>query len=178
MKDNAYTVMLRATYPAENPYVWDILDDHLQEQLPYPETAFVAKEKAQPVSLFDWHRRMAHRSMQTIAKMVKGAVTGMTTHESPDLIPKLDNYAVRALTKTHRLPFRRGRTRTTQPLQQIPGDIVGPMPVESISGRKHVFLLIDDYSRASWVLPCEQNPTRLLNSTEATYSCGLLFVRL
>jgi hypothetical protein len=40
-----------------------------------------------------------------------------------------------------------------QPLQLVHGDLVGPMPLESIGGHKYRFLLIDDYSRASWVLP-------------------------
>ena len=35
----------------------------------------------------------------------------------------------------------------------IHGDLVGPMPVESVSRCKYGFVLMDDYSRASWVLP-------------------------
>jgi hypothetical protein len=153
MKDNAYIVMLRATYPDDSPYAWDIADEHLQEQLHYLEAAFVGEETNKPISLLDWHRRMGHRSMRTIVKMAKGAVTGMTISDLPDRIPKLDDCAVCALAKTHRLPFKRGRTRATQPLQLVHGDLVGPMPVESIGGHKYGFLLIDDYSRASWVLP-------------------------
>ena len=34
----------------------------------------------------------------------------------------------------------------------IHGDLVGPMPVESVSRKKYGFVLMDDYSRASWVL--------------------------
>ena len=35
----------------------------------------------------------------------------------------------------------------------IHGDLVGPMPVESVSCCKYRFVLMDDYSHASWVLP-------------------------
>ena len=60
-----------------------------------------------------------------------------------------------ALAKAQRLPFKTGRTRTTMPLELIHGDLVGPgpMPVESVSRCKYRFVLMDDYSRASWVLP-------------------------
>lgn len=40
----------------------------------------------------------------------------------------------------------------TEPLVLIHGDILGPMPVESVSKYKYGFILTDDYSRASWVL--------------------------
>jgi hypothetical protein len=43
--------------------------------------------------------------------------------------------------------------RATGPLELIHGDLVGPMPVESVSGCKYGFVLMVDYSRASWVLP-------------------------
>ena len=46
-----------------------------------------------------------------------------------------------------------GQTNTrTEPLELIHGDVVDPMPVESVSKRKYGFVLMNDYSRASWVL--------------------------
>ena len=40
----------------------------------------------------------------------------------------------------------------TTPLELIQGDLVGRMPVESVSRRTYGFVLMDAYSRASWVL--------------------------
>ena len=95
--------------------------------------------------------------MRTIADMAKGAVTGMAIHDLPDRIPSLDDCAICALTKSHRPPFKKGRTRAARPLELRHGDLVGPMPVESICGRGYGFLLVDDYSRASWALPLRNN---------------------
>ena len=104
------------------------------------------------ISLFDWHRRMGHCSMKSIVDMSNGAVTGTRPKDIPDDIPKLGTCHFCALTKSQRLPFNSGRTRPTEPLELIHGDLVGSMPVESVSRCKYGFVLMDDYSRASWVL--------------------------
>ena len=39
----------------------------------------------------------------------------------------------------------------TQPLQLIHMDLCGPMRVQSINGRKYVLVMVDDYSRYTWV---------------------------
>ena len=114
--------------------------------------ALNAAEDPKAISLFDWHRRMGHRSMKTIASMANGAVTGMVLKDVPEDIPKLDMCASCTLTKLQHLPFKTGRTRTTKPLELIHGDLVGPMLVESVSRCKYRFVLMDDYSQASWVL--------------------------
>ena len=89
--------------------------------------------------------------MKTIVGMANGAVTGTTLKDIPDDIPKLGTCHFCALTKSQRLPFNSGRTRTTKPLELIHGDLVGPMPVESVSRCKYGFVLMDDYSLGSWV---------------------------
>ena|SRR5882757_8667292 len=81
-----------------------------------------------------------------------GAVTGMVLKDVPGDIPKLDSCPSCTLTKAQRLPFKDGRTRATKPLELIHGDLVGPMPVESVGHCKCRFVLMDDYSHASWVL--------------------------
>ena len=85
--------------------------------------------------------------------MAKGAVTGMVLKDAPKDIPKMDRCPSCALTKSRHFPYKDGRTRATEPLELIHGDLVGPMPVESVSKYKYGFVLMDDYSRASWELP-------------------------
>ena len=46
-----------------------------------------------------------------------------------------------------------GRTHTMEPLELICGDLVGPMPVESVSCCMYRFVLMEDYSCTNWVLP-------------------------
>ena len=172
MKDNAHTVTLRTVYPdfglcAHEAEGEEVTDEQLHERLKLkcesPLVAFSAGEKTKSVSLLDWHRRMGHRSMKTIVKMAKGAATGITL-DLPDNIPKLDSCPSCALTKTRHTPFKSGRSRATKPLELIHGDLVGPMPVESVSKCKYGFVLMDDYTRASWVLLLKAKSTHRQNS--------------
>ena len=48
----------------------------------------------------------------------------------------------------HRKPFKSvGEIRSTQKLQLVHSDVCGPMPGESIGGRKYFVTFTDDYSR-------------------------------
>ena len=40
---------------------------------------------------------------------------------------------------------------TTRVLELLHMDVMGPMQVESIRGKRYVFVCVDDYSRFSWV---------------------------
>ena len=86
--------------------------------------------------------------MKTIIDMANGAVTGMVLKDIPEDPPKLDSRPSCALAKAQRLPFKTGRMRAT-PLELIHGDLVGSMPVESVSHCKYGFVLMSDYLRAS-----------------------------
>ena len=46
--------------------------------------------------------------------------------------------------KARRTPFKNGHTRAAKPLELIHGDLVGPMPVESVRKKKSGFVLMDD----------------------------------
>ena len=160
MKNYVFPMSLRTVYPSSSLLAYmesgEVTDQYLDERLETlggdPLVAFSAGEKSEPISLYDWHRRMGHRSMKTIVNMAKGAVTGLVVKDSPAKIPTLDNCPSCALTKAKHFPYKTGRTRATEPLELIHGDIVGPMPVESVSRRRYGLVLMDDYSRASWVL--------------------------
>ena len=50
--------------------------------------------------------------------------------------------------KMHRAPFKPvGEIRSTRKLQLVHSDVCGPMPTESIGGRRYFVTFIDDYSR-------------------------------
>ena len=75
------------------------------------------------------------------------------TEDIPEDPPRLDSCPSYTLAKAQRLPFKTGRTRLAMPLEINHGNLVGPMPVESVSRCKYGFVLIDVDSRAGWVLP-------------------------
>lgn len=159
MKDNTYTVKLRTIYPDLSLYMQEegdeLTNDELYGQLELkygsPKVAFTAGE-AKPVILYDWHQRMGHHSMKTIVNIANSTITGITLSNSPSDIPKLDTCTLCALTKVKCTPFKDGWTCTAEPLEVIHGDLVGPMLVESVSRKKYGMVLMDNYSRASWVL--------------------------
>jgi len=159
MKNNIYAVTLKTIYPdfslstvEEDEWVSDrLLHERLEGK--HPLVAFSTGEGSEAISLFDWHRRMGHRSMKMIIDMANGAMSGLVLKDVPEDPPKLDTCPSCALAKVRRLPFTTGHTRASEPLEIIHGDLVGPMPVESVSRCKYGFILVDDYSHAGWVLP-------------------------
>ncbi|GJR18450.1 retrovirus-related pol polyprotein from transposon TNT 1-94 [Tanacetum coccineum] len=69
-----------------------------------------------------WHRRLSHLNFSTISDLIK-----------PDLFNGL-------------LKFN-----THSKLELIHMDLCGPMRVESINGKKYILVIVDDYSRYTWV---------------------------
>jgi len=91
--------------------------------------AFNTGERSEAISLYDWHRRMGRRCIKPIIDMANGAVTGLVLKDVPEDPPTLDSCPFCALTEAQRLPFKTG----LEPLELVHGDLVGPMPVETIS---------------------------------------------
>nr|GEW64048.1 ribonuclease H-like domain, reverse transcriptase, RNA-dependent DNA polymerase [Tanacetum cinerariifolium] len=55
-------------------------------------------------------------------------------------------------TKHNRAPFpKKAKARSTSPLDLVYGDLCGPIIPPTPSGKKYIFLLVDDYSRYTWV---------------------------
>ncbi|GJT38902.1 zinc finger, CCHC-type containing protein [Tanacetum coccineum] len=51
-----------------------------------------------------------------------------------------------------RAPFpKKAKARSTSPLDLVYGDLCGPISPPTPSGKKYIFLLVDDYSRYMWV---------------------------
>nr|GEW57932.1 zinc finger, CCHC-type [Tanacetum cinerariifolium] len=51
-----------------------------------------------------------------------------------------------------RPPFpKKAKARSTSPLDLVYGDLCGPITPPTPSGKKYIFLLVDDYSRYMWV---------------------------
>jgi len=159
MSNNTFTVTLQMTYPdhgllacEESEVSDDLLHKCLALKCKYPDTAFSTGENKELVSLFNWHQRMGHHSLKTIVVMAKGAVTGMVLKEIPKDIPSMDICPSCMLMKSWHFPYKDRRMHATEPLKLIHGDLVGPMPIESVSKYKYGFVLMDNYSQASWVL--------------------------
>ena len=113
-----------------------------------PTTSSI-REKSDTISVYNCHQRMGHGSMKTIVEMTNSAVTGMV----PKDIPEGWATARPALGKAQSFPFKTGHSRATTQLEIIHDDLVCYMPVVSVSRRKYGFVVMDEYSPASLVLP-------------------------
>lgn len=107
------------------------------------EQASVASETSSSTDL--WHQRLGHLGEQSLKDMShRDLVKGLKVLRSAEL--SFCEGCVEG--KMHRRPFQSvGEIRSTRKLQCVHSDVCGPMPTESVGGRKYFVTFIDDYSR-------------------------------
>ena len=66
------------------------------------------------------------------------------------------------LAKIHRFPFERSTSRTIKPFDLIHADIWGATPIVFVNGARYFLLLVDDFSRFSWLYLLETKDEALL----------------
>ena len=95
-----------------------------------------------------WHSHFGHLSFHTLQEMSrKKSVEGL----HPFMIPrKLCRSCVAG--KHHRNSFlKKSSFRATEPLELIHIDICGPITPTTLGGSRYFLLIIDDFSRLTWV---------------------------
>ncbi|KAI3493567.1 hypothetical protein L1887_40767 [Cichorium endivia] len=97
-----------------------------------------------------WHRRLAHLNFKDLNKLVAmDLVRGM-----PAL--KFDNDSLCSACEHGKQTKQRHPTvinpKITEPLSLLYVDLCGPSAVESIGKNKYILVIVDDYSRFTWVL--------------------------
>ncbi|KAJ9548098.1 hypothetical protein OSB04_020641 [Centaurea solstitialis] len=96
-----------------------------------------------------WHRRLSHLNFKGLNKLVIGNLAiGI-----PDLRFQQEHLcAACQLGKMKRVSHKSMLEHGTEkPLQLIHMDLCGPMRIQSINGKKYVLVMVDDYSRYTWV---------------------------
>ncbi|KAI3770453.1 hypothetical protein L6452_01587 [Arctium lappa] len=96
-----------------------------------------------------WHRRLSHLNFRYINKLVRGKlVKGLPElkYEKEHLCAACEKGKMkRAAHKPKPEPS------TSSPLELIHMDLCGPMRTQSLGGKKYVLVIVDDYSRYTWV---------------------------
>ncbi|KAL0537383.1 hypothetical protein IC582_026361 [Cucumis melo] len=96
-----------------------------------------------------WHRKLGHISLRSLDKVIRNeAVVG---------IPSLDinhkffcgDCQVGKQTKSSHIKLK--ECYTIRVLELLHLDLMGPMQTESLGGKKYVLVVVDDYSRFTWV---------------------------
>ncbi|GJS75127.1 retrovirus-related pol polyprotein from transposon TNT 1-94 [Tanacetum coccineum] len=105
--------------------------------------------KASKTKSWLWHRRLSHLNFGAINHLARhGLVRGL-----PKLKFEKDHLcSACALGKSSKKPHKRKSEDTIQEkLYLLHMDLCGPMRVASINGKKHILVIVDDYSRFTWV---------------------------
>ncbi|KAJ9547551.1 hypothetical protein OSB04_020094 [Centaurea solstitialis] len=120
---------------------------NFRKQRPFTEVCLLSKATFNQNVL--WHRRLSHLNYATINQLAK---TGLVT-SLPSLKFTKEQLCsaceMRKINKSsHKLKVEHN---TSKPLQLLHMDLCGPMRVQSINGRKYVLVIVDDFSRYTWV---------------------------
>jgi hypothetical protein len=97
-----------------------------------------------------WHRRLGHANMELLSKLAKlDLVKGLPVTKF--VKDKICNAC--QLGKQTKSSFKKKKViSTSRPLELLHMDLFGPIRTASLSGKLYAFVIIDDYSRYTWVL--------------------------
>nr|GEU82694.1 hypothetical protein [Tanacetum cinerariifolium] len=105
--------------------------------------------KASKTKSWLWHRRLSHLNFGAINHLARqGLVRGL-----PKLKFEKDHLCLacamgKSTKKVHKPKSKDTNQEKLYPLYM---DLCGPMRVESINGKKYILVIVDDYSRFTWV---------------------------
>lgn len=96
-----------------------------------------------------WHNRLGHVGYQLLQKIsTKKLLDGVPLFKEihHDVVCPGCQYG-----KSHRLPFPNSKNRASAVLQLVHSDLMGPTKTPSYSSFRYVMILVDDFSRFTWV---------------------------
>ncbi|CAA7059937.1 unnamed protein product [Microthlaspi erraticum] len=93
-----------------------------------------------------WHRRLGHPNDQALHHL--SSINAIRINKRTNQVRESCS-----LGKSARLPFSLSEFVATKPLQRIHCDLWGPFPTVSVKGFRYYVILIDNWSRFSWIYP-------------------------
>ncbi|KAI3718145.1 hypothetical protein L6452_18998 [Arctium lappa] len=114
-----------------------------------------------------WHRRLSHLNFRYINKVVSGKLMkGL-----PELKYEREHLcAACEKGKMKRAPHKpKPEPCTISPLELLHMDLCGPMRTQSFGGKKYVLVIVDDYTRYTWV--------KILRSKDETLDVLITFLK-
>lgn len=96
--------------------------------------------------IMKWHRRLGHMNYESIMKMTN-LVDGINVVRDKQVQDEILKCEVCSKGKQSKAPFKASTTETSQILELIHSDVMGPFKTQSIGKAKYLLTFIDDYSR-------------------------------
>ncbi|KAK1605591.1 hypothetical protein QYE76_029264 [Lolium multiflorum] len=146
-------------YVENNLYVVD-----LSKESPSPSTCLMAAKHDEG---WLWHRRLGHVNMRNLKQLLKGEhIVGLTniSFEKDHVCSAC--VAGKQLKKKHPI---KSIVTTSRPLELLHLDLFGPSHYDTLGGSKYGLVIVDDYSRYSWVF--------LLKSKDETHRKFIIFAK-
>nr|GEU82106.1 retrovirus-related Pol polyprotein from transposon TNT 1-94 [Tanacetum cinerariifolium] len=133
--------------------------------------SYLSFSKASKTKSWLWHQCLSHLNFGAINHLARqGLVQGL-----PKLKFEKDHLcSACAIGKSKKKSHNPKSEDTNQEkLYFLHMDLCGPMRVKSVNGKKYILIIVDDYSRFTWVKCLSSRPT-LYEMTPATISSGLV----
>ncbi|KAK1685960.1 hypothetical protein QYE76_046808, partial [Lolium multiflorum] len=146
-------------YVENNLYVVD-----LSKESPSPSTCLMAAKHDEG---WLWHRRLGHVNMRNLKQLLKGEhIVGLTGISFEKDCVCSACVAGKQLKKKHPI---KSIVTTSRPLELLHLDLFGPSHYDTLGGSKYGLVIVDDYSRYSWVF--------LLRSKDETHREFITFAK-
>jgi hypothetical protein len=100
-----------------------------------------------------WHRRLSHVGMKNLHKLGEHILGLTNVHFGKDRVCS----ACQAGKQVGAHHPHKNIITTDRPLELLHLDLFGPIAYISISGSKYCLVIVDDYSRFTWVFFCGKN---------------------
>ncbi|KAJ9566733.1 hypothetical protein OSB04_002699 [Centaurea solstitialis] len=119
---------------------------------------FPVIDSSKPVCLFTkatkgeswlWHRRFSHQNFSDISKLANGGlVKGLPklTFDRDSLCPACQMGKMKRSSHKSKI-----ESSCQSPLEMIHMDLCGPIRIQSISGKKYILVMVDEYSWYTWL---------------------------
>ncbi|KAK1642711.1 hypothetical protein QYE76_060516 [Lolium multiflorum] len=114
-----------------------------------------------------WHRRLGHVNMRNLKQLLKGEhIVGLTGVSFEKYRVCSACVAGKQLKQKHPI---KSIVTTSRPLELLHLDLFGPSHYDTLGGSKYGLVIVDDYSRYSWVF--------LLKSKDETHRVFITFAK-
>ncbi|KAJ9539388.1 hypothetical protein OSB04_032121 [Centaurea solstitialis] len=139
---------------------------------------FPVIDSSKPVCLFSkatkgeswlWHRRFSHQNFSDISKLANGGlVKGL-----PKLTFDRDSLCPACQMGNMKRSSHKSKTESScqSPLEMLHMDLCGPMRIQSISGKKYILVMVDEYSRC-YILNNRDNLGKFDKKADEGYFLG------